>query len=188
MFYDFLAQRDKPGGETAVGSWNSRRCYVKQFEVLRQAEALKGEVLEIGPGEGIFARLCKQAGILYQGLERSAALQNRLKKEGFAVQLGTAPPLPFENERFDLVCAFAVLEHMPTFEQALGLLQECHRVLNRTGSLALIVPDYLRCGIGFFNWDYTHSFVTSPWRVRQILYDGGFDMVRLVHFTGSLTA
>lgn len=186
MFYDFLAKRDKPGGDTAFGRWNSRRAHTKQFEILRQAGAFRGQVLEIGPGEGNFARQCKAIGVQYKGIDRSLGLFTRLQEEGFDVVLGDVPPLPFESEQFDLVCALAVLEHMPTFNEALHLLQECNRVAKPRGLLALMVPDFVRCGIDFYNWDYSHSFVTTPFRVRQLLGDAGFHVERLVHLTGSL--
>jgi SAM-dependent methyltransferase len=183
MFYDFFTKRSK----SRLGAWNLRLYFAKLLQILQQAGAVQGEVLEIGPGEGSFAYQCKDAGLKYKGLERSPGLQRRLVEEGFEVILGTAPPLPFEGERFDLVCAIAVLEHMPTFEQALTLLQECNRVLKATGMLALLVPDYRRCGIDFYNWDYTHSFVTTPYRMQMILNDTGFQADRIVHFTGALT-
>lgn len=186
MFFDFLARRDKTGGSTAIGRSNSQRYYAKQFEILQQTGALRGEILEIGPGEGYFARQCKRIGVQYKAIDRSPGILSRLQEEGFDVVLGTVPPLPFESQRFDLVCAMAVLEHMPTFNEALHLLQECNRVLNPRGMLALTVPDFVRCGIDFYQWDYTHSYITTPFRVRQVLGDAAFHVERLVHFTGSL--
>lgn len=188
MLYDFLSKRDKSQRINAVSSWNWHRGYVKQMHALREAGALKGEVLEIGPGEGILAGLSRAADIRYRGLERNPTFQSLLEARGFDVVLGSAPPLPFEDKEFDLVCAMHVLEHMVNFEVALELVQECHRVLKPDGMLALAVPDYLRAGIEFFQWDYTHSFPTTVWRVQQILGDAGFEIERIVHFTGSLTS
>jgi SAM-dependent methyltransferase len=185
-FFSFLAKRRNPHGDTSVGRWNSRRYYAKQFDVLLKSGALKGEVLEVGPGEGNLAYQCREAGVSYRAIERSAGLYASLKEQGFDVTLGAAPLLPYDSKQFDLVCAMAILEHMPTFNEALELLLECNRVLKATGRLAIVVPDALRGGPDFYNWDYTHSFMTTTFRVEQILGDAGFEIKKLVHFTGLL--
>jgi len=35
--------------------------------------------------------------------------------------------------------------------------------------------------------DYTHNFVTTERRVRQLLYDGGFDLPQVVRSIGAAT-
>ena len=40
--------------------------------------------------------------------------------------------------------------------------------------LFVVVPDYLKERGFFWDVDYTHNFVTTERRVRQLLYDGGF--------------
>jgi SAM-dependent methyltransferase len=188
MFYNFLANRRNPGGDTSVGSCNARRCYEKQFHFIQKADALNGRVLEIGPGEGHFARYCRSVGVNYKGIERSPNLQKRLQTEGFDVDLGTAPPLPYDDESFSLVCMMAVIEHMSSYEQAFMLLTESYRVLKPGGKLVVSAPDYLRCGIDFVYWDYTHSFQTTELRIRQILVDSGFQINLLIGFTGAVTS
>ena len=185
--FDFLAERDNQDGDTALGRWNSRKFYGALFDVLWEAGVLHGSVLEIGPGEGIFARQCRAADLSYVAVEGNRNLQQRLRGEGFDVRVGTVPPLPFGDEEHDLVCAMAVLEHMPAFDRALELLQECNRVLKPGGAAVIQVPDALRGGIDFRHWDYSHSFVPTAYRLRRALCDAGFEVDRCVHFTGALT-
>jgi SAM-dependent methyltransferase len=188
MFFESFARHQRSDRRTSVGSWNWQRLMRKKFDILKQSGLRDGTCLEIGPGEGDFARLCAAAGIGYQAVERNPTYQQKLQAEGFDVELGTVPPLPFPDERFDAICIMAVLEHMPTFEQAIELLSESYRVLKPDGLLAIEVPDFLRAGINFYAWDYTHSFPTTIVRLEQILFDCGFSPIRTVSLTGSLSA
>ena len=136
----------------------------------------------------MFARLCRNRDIRYKAVERSPQFCQSLRDEGVDVVQASVPPLPFKDEQFDVVCAFAVLEHMPTFEQGLQLLVESHRVLKKDGWLVILVPDYLRAGIDFLHWDYTHSFFMTPLRLQQIVGDSGFDVQFEQHFSGSFVS
>lgn len=49
-------------------------------------------------------------------------------------------PLPFKDGELDMVAFVHCLEHFGCGE-AMGVIQECHRVLRPAGSLVVIVPD-----------------------------------------------
>ncbi len=51
-------------------------------------------------------------------------------------------PLPFEDESADLVFAEHFIEHL-TYEEALGFLKECRRVLRKEGVLRFTTPDLM---------------------------------------------
>ena len=53
--------------------------------------------------------------------------------------------------------------------------------------LFVVVPDYLKERTFFWDVDYTHNFVTTERRVRQLLYDGGFTIERVVRSIGAAT-
>jgi hypothetical protein len=50
-----------------------------------------------------------------------------------------------------------------------------------------VVPDYLKEREFFWDIDYTHNFITTERRVRQLLHDGGFEMVDFVRSIGLAT-
>jgi SAM-dependent methyltransferase len=100
---------------------------------------------------------------------------------------GLVPPLPVKSESVDVVVADQVIEHMPTFRDALNLLSECRRVLGKSGFLVLGFPDYIRMGLVFYDRDYSHSFLTTENRVNQILLDSGFEPVKIIRFSGSVS-
>ncbi len=51
----------------------------------------------------------------------------------------------------------------------------------------IVVPDYLKERTFFWDVDYTHNFVTTERRVRQLLYDGGFEVEQVVRSIGAAT-
>ena len=53
--------------------------------------------------------------------------------------------------------------------------------------LFVVVPDYLKERAFFWDIDYTHNFVTTERRVRQLLYDGGFEIAATVRSIGAAT-
>jgi SAM-dependent methyltransferase len=186
MLFRRLAERDGSHGDTAAGRWNSARFYGGVLDVIRRAGAFRGRVLEIGPGEGVFAGQCLDAGLDYLGLEINEKLAEHLRARGLDVRVAKVPPIPASDGEFDLVVMMALVEHMPTFDQALELLAECRRVLRPGGAVVIQVPDALRGGIDFPQWDYSHSFLPTAYRIRQLLFDAGFEADPAVHFTGSL--
>lgn len=188
MFYDFFAKRRLVEGVTNLGKWNEKVFFDKQFTSISSRLAKGSAVLEIGPGLGSLSELFVKAGYEYQAIEANEAMQKMLARKGFKVQCRFVPPIPFADETFDFVHSTAVIEHMPTFERAFELLSESARVVRKGGLLGIGFPDYLRCGIDFYNWDYTHSFVTTERRIRLMLHDSGFKVLEVKRFSGSITA
>jgi SAM-dependent methyltransferase len=140
----------------------------------------KIKLLEIGSGKGSFAKKCRERkNIEYFGIEPEKKLYNSLKEKKYNIKQTFVPPIPFETEIFDIVCHFHVLEHMENSRQAFQFISECSRTLKKQGTLILRCPNILSWGMDFWDVDYTHSFPTSPTRVRQLLYDCNF---KIIHF------
>jgi SAM-dependent methyltransferase len=143
--------------------------------------------LEIGPGLGQFAGQIAAFGYSYVGMDVSETL-TRLMASKHRIVCASVPPLPVRPESIDIIVADQVLEHMPTYREALRLLQECRGSLKPSGWLVLGFPDFIRAGLDFHDGDYTHSFVTSENRVLQVLQDAGFHQPsNITRMTGSVT-
>jgi SAM-dependent methyltransferase len=97
--------------------------------------------LEVGPG--LRPRL-PVAGTHF--IDIAAPVIERLNAAGALAQLGEVDALPYEDGRFDLVCAFDIIEHV---EDDLGALTELSRVLKKDGVLILSVPIYQSCWTAF---------------------------------------
>ena len=76
---------------------------------------------------------------------------------------------------------------MSGIDAAREFVAEARRILRPKGVLFVVVPDYLKERQFFWDIDYTHNFITTERRVRQLLYDGGFDISRVVRSIGAAT-
>jgi SAM-dependent methyltransferase len=146
-----------------------------------------GDLLEIGPGHGTLARAAVAAGWRYRGIEASRVLADALRQEGLDVTLAWTPPIPSEDASANVVYADQVLEHMSGIDAAREFVSEARRILRVQGVFFVVVPDYLKERAFFWDIDYTHNFITTERRVRQLLYDGGFDVLTVVRSIGAAT-
>jgi hypothetical protein len=142
-------------------------------------------VLEIGPGHGAFARACKEHGFPYEAVEANPSMAERLQQDGFQVSVSAVPPLP-AGERRSVIVMQHVLEHMQSVDAALSLVSQCASRLVPGGVVIVCGPDITVMKDDFFDCDYTHVFPTSGRRLRQLLHDGGFEVVDsgFEHFAG----
>jgi SAM-dependent methyltransferase len=154
--------------------------------VMRYAQP-PGDMLEIGPGKGSLALAAVDAGWRYRAIEASPILIAELRALGLDVIEGWAPPMRTADATCDVVYADQVLEHMSGIDKAREFVAEALRVLRPGGVLFVVVPDYLKERTFFWDVDYTHNFVTTERRVRQLLYDGGFTIERVVRSIGAAT-
>jgi SAM-dependent methyltransferase len=110
-----------------------------------------------------------------------------LRGKGLRVIQSLVPPFPVEDAAYDVVYADQVLEHMSGIDAARAFTAESLRALQPGGVLFVVVPDYLKERTFFWDVDYTHNFVTTERRVRQLFYDGGFTIERVVRSIGAAT-
>ena len=182
-FYRWFGQRRL----TAYGRARRSRIEHGRLALLQQHISPPGDLLEIGPGEGSLAAAAIDAGWNYRAIEASPALVETLRNRGLEVTHAWAPPIAATEASRDVVYADQVLEHMSGIDAAREFVSESWRVLKGGGVLFVVVPDYLKERTFFWDVDYTHNFVTTERRVRQLLYDGGFELEQVVRSIGLAT-
>lgn len=182
-FYRWFSERRL----TRFGSARRGRIERTRLVLLMQYKRVPGDLLEIGPGQGSLARGAIEAGWRYRAIEASPVLVEELRRQGLDVTHAWAPPIAAPDESCDVVYADQVLEHMSGIDAARELVAEASRVLRPSGVFFVVVPDYLKERTFFWDVDYTHNFVTTERRVRQLLYDGGFMVERVVRSIGAAT-
>ncbi|MDA1091844.1 MAG: methyltransferase domain-containing protein [Acidobacteria bacterium] len=182
-FYRWFSERRL----TAFGSARRGRIERSRLSLLQAAIAPPGDMLEIGPGTGSLAAGAVAAGWRYRAIEASETLANELRAKGLDVTLAWAPPIVATDASCDVVYADQVLEHMSGIDAARHFVAETLRALRPGGVCFIVVPDYLKERTFFWDVDYTHNFVTTERRMRQLLCDGGFDVERVVRSIGVAT-
>lgn len=180
-FYNHFHQ-DSP---TGIGIRISEAFSKKIFEYVKIEP--KHSVLEIGPGRGIFADICLEKGVEYFAVEPNEQMAASLEKRGANVVRTMAPPLPDLAKEFDAVVMINAMEHMNGMQDALQLTGQIRDVLKPEGKLVICSPDYLNLRHNFFNCDFSHNYVTTRRRLRQLLLSAGFENIKSCYLSGPLT-
>ena len=142
---------------------------------------------KLGRARGSLAAGAVAAGWRYRAIDASGTFVDALRAKGLDVTLAWAPPIAAGDASCDVVYADQVLEHMSGIDAARDFVAESLRALRPGGVCFIVVPDYLKERTFFWDVDYTHNFVTTERRVRQLLYDAGFEVERVVRSIGAAT-
>jgi len=106
-------------------------------------------VLDVGCGAGnMFHHLARYGDV--EGIDNNPKPLVVARERGYMVQQGVGEKMPYEDNRFDLVAALDVVEHV---QDDLRLLGECHRVCKPGGYVISTVPA--------FQWLWSHNDVIN---------------------------
>jgi SAM-dependent methyltransferase len=172
---------------TTYGSARRGKIEQHRLALLHRYAPARGEMFEIGPGHGTLAEQAVDAGWRYTAIEASPILVEVLRGKGLRVIESWTPPIPIPDASADVVYADQVLEHMSGIDAARLFTSEAHRALRPGGVFFVVVPDYLKERTFFWDVDYTHNFVTTERRVRQLFNDNGFDILHVERSIGVAT-
>jgi SAM-dependent methyltransferase len=172
---------------TTYGSARRGKIERHRLSLLHRFRTPPGDLFEIGPGHGTLGELAVDAGWRYTGIEASPILVDVLRRKGLAVIESWTPPIPIGDQTADVVYADQVLEHMSGIDAARQFTAEARRALRPGGLFFVVVPDYLKERTFFWDVDYTHNFVTTERRVKQLFNDGGFDVLHVERGIGVAT-
>jgi SAM-dependent methyltransferase len=172
---------------TTYGSSRRGKIERHRLALLHRYRRAPGDLYEIGPGHGTLAEQAVQAGWRYTAIEASPLLADVLRKKGLNVIESWTPPIPIADASADVVYADQVLEHMSGIDSARLFTAEALRALRPGGIFFVVVPDYLKERTFFWDVDYTHNFVTTERRVKQLFNDGGFEILHVERSIGVAT-
>ncbi|MBN1128404.1 MAG: class I SAM-dependent methyltransferase [Chitinispirillaceae bacterium] len=151
-----------------------------------------GSLLDVGAGTGQFLHFAKKHFAPVRGTELSASAC-AIAKERYGIDLvrGTVETIDFGNERFDVVTAFHVLEHVPypgEFLRRVGELLAPEGVLiiavpNELHSLRGRVKAFVKQSLKFAGVSRFQAY--GKYGFSRILFGARHDEVHLSHFTES---
>ena len=121
-------------------------------------DEVKGDLLEIGCGEGRGVHLFKDKVSSFTGIDKIQEVVDNLTHQypEAKFQQANIPPLPFADEQFDSVISFQVIEHIKDDKK---YLEEIARVLKQGGKALLTTPNIKK------------SLSRNPWHIREYTAD-----------------
>lgn len=121
--------------------WFKARSYILESQIQKRiiTENRKLKILNVGVATGATTKMLENFGevvsVEYDN-ECCQFLKNQLNIEAIEASL---TDLPFDDNTFDLVCAFDVIEHIEDDDKA---VMEINRVLKIGGNFVITVPAY----------------------------------------------
>lgn len=140
-----------------------------EVELFRSGVNPPARILEIGFGAGRFLDWARRRGFSVTGVEVIGELVDRARAAGHAVFEGTPQTVidPM-TQRFDLIVAFDVFEHL-SVEELVNLLRFLRTILCAKGRILARFPNAgSPFGICWQNSDITHVTALSAERIRQL--------------------
>lgn len=107
-----------------------------KLNLINSEQSKKGKILDIGAGTGDFLLTAKNDGWNVIGVEPSERAKNIAKQKGISFVDEISE---LENNSFDVITMWHVLEHVPNLELQ---IQELKRLLKPTGTLIVAVPNF----------------------------------------------
>ena len=140
-------------------------------------------LLEVGAGWGFIGRAASELGISYQGIELSERQTQSLREAGLDVIQGRIPPYP-EGARVDMIYAAHLIEHFPTWQDALDFTEASRDRLSTGGRLVIVAPDILSWRQHFWDVDWSHGYPTTLRRLEQLISESGMEVERATYTAG----
>jgi len=165
-----------------------RRGQYEHLQRYRFAEKNIGsnkKVLDIGCGTGYGTKILSNRGNQVYGIDNSQKAIGYAKKEYSGPQYAccSAEKLSFEDNYFDAVTAFEVIEHVQNPEKALN---EIYRVLKKEGNLFISTPNPKHLGKMIkhllFKTPYPEKVGLDIYHIKEFYYDEFLDLLKKKKF------
>jgi 2-polyprenyl-3-methyl-5-hydroxy-6-metoxy-1,4-benzoquinol methylase len=162
------------------------RLYLSRKRLMRIVPSLsdKKTILEVGFGKGELLKSFLSRGHEAHGVEPeySEVKTDAALEHGLTIIFEKLEDAHLPNEKFDLIYALHVVEHLENVHLA---LRKCFDSLKRGGLLFLVTPNGISSSLRIFgqNWWYledpTHCRFFSPTSIRIALEEAGFGGIQV---------
>lgn len=152
---------------------------------LKKIEKFKkgGRLLDIGCGLGRFIEMAQRRGWLTKGIDVSIFASRYARNRGLDVSTKELKDILLEEESFDVITLFHVLEH---FANPLGFLKDIKPLLKTDGILVIELPNFggsasTRLGR---DWPWVkprvHNYDFTTITLEKMLDKAGFEVLEMV--------
>ena len=143
----------------------------------------RGKILDVGCAAGYFLESAKNEGFEPYGVELSESFfKETHHKLGDSIYRGTIEDIPCENNFFDVITMFDLLEHV---KDPISTLRRCRKILMPNGIIAAVLPNTssLTAKLMRKNWMHykkEHLFYFSKKTISALLKQESFDVIKVV--------
>jgi SAM-dependent methyltransferase len=167
----------------------SERCLLMIFQQLFEnyhryfGFYQKGNLLDVGCGNGNFLRQKRDDGWGTYGVEINEDVAARCREEGLAIFCGTVEEAAFPDHFFQVITMNHSLEHM--YDPS-GTLEEISRIIKDEGLLFLAIPNFDSIELKIFSaeWDCMdsprHVCHFTPETIDLLLKKSGFRIRKIL--------
>jgi SAM-dependent methyltransferase len=162
---------------------NLTRTYGRALRSLEPLGVRKGDLLEIGCGNGFFLEEALNEGYTrVVGVEPSAeAIARAPSRVRDAIVCDVMRPGLFDERSFDVVCMFQVFDHLTDPAQVLDV---CHSILRPGGLLLCLNHNVEAFSARVLRQrspivDVEHTYLYSPATLSRLVRDHGFTTLRV---------
>ncbi len=149
----------------------------------------RGRLLDVGCGNGGFLKEARRRGWQIAGIELSDIQAEHVRRTtGGDVRTGELWDCGFEQDAFDAITMWHVLEHLP---DPIATLTEAHRLLKPGGVLVLSVPDCSSWTSKLFGKYWVgyevprHLCDFDPWTLELAMNKSGFTVIEPHYVMGT---
>lgn len=142
----------------------------------------KGDLLEVGCGNGNFLALMNRWGWAAEGVDFDQAAVDRALRKGVKVNRGDLESQRYPDSRFDVVFSSHVIEHVV---DPAALVAESLRVLKPGGRCIVVTPNVHSWSHRLFGRHWRglepprHLHLFTPQSLRNLVASGGAENIRI---------
>ncbi len=141
-----------------------------------------GQLLDIGCGGGKYLLSMQQLGWQVEGVEFNPTAAQTCKESGLDVFPGELSAAAFPDNRFDVITARHVIEHIATPK---SFINEIFRILKPGGIMVLVTPNSQALGRGWFGTHWyanevpRHLILFAPNNLQLLTSQEGFQSISM---------
>jgi len=182
-YHEYYFKQNHSNYQTCKNSTMVNNIYFP-LAILSENITPPSRVLDVGCALGFFLKYCDLYGLNTYGVDISKYAIDESKKvteaELFVHDIDNGFPM-FEDNFFDLITVFDVIEHL---NSPYNLVNELYRICKKNGKLIITTPNINALGriISRKNWhgfkDQTHLYLFTQKSLEHLVEKAGFKVIR----------